>query len=119
MSPVVSYLLLALVVGIFAFRFIRNRAIRKELPAVMDSGATIIDVRTPGEFASGHFPGSSNIPVNELQGSLGKLDKQKAVILCCASGARSAMAAGLLRKNGFTNVTDAGPWQNLNAGRAQ
>jgi rhodanese-related sulfurtransferase len=119
MSPIVSYLLLALVIGVFGYRLIRNRAIRKQLPNVMNTGATIVDVRTPGEFAGGHFPGSTNIPVNELQGSLAKLDRQKPVIVCCASGARSAMAAGLLRKNGFANVTDAGPWQNLNTSQSR
>jgi phage shock protein E len=77
-------------------------------------GATVIDVRTPGEYASGHYEGATNIPVQELQGRLGELgDKQKPVVVYCASGMRSASAATLLTAAGFTDVVNAGALGNL------
>jgi phage shock protein E len=82
----------------------------KELIA---NGAKIIDVRTPDEFAGGHINGSVNIPLNTLPNKIDKLDKNTPLILCCASGMRSSSACGLLKKNGFTQVYNAGSWANL------
>ena len=81
---------------------------------LMKDGAIIIDVRTPGEFTSGHIKGSQNIPLNKLSDSLKKLkDKNKPVITCCASGMRSASAKGILKSNGYVNVYNGGAWQSL------
>lgn len=77
-------------------------------------GAVIIDVRTPQEFQGGHAPGAINIPLDVLPGKLAKLDKSKPIITCCVSGNRSGMAANILTSNGFTEVVNGGPWQNLN-----
>ncbi len=76
-------------------------------------GAKIIDVRTPGEYQSGHIPGSINIPLNELPGKLQQLDKSKPVITCCASGMRSGSAKSLLVANGFRDVHNGGGWTSL------
>ncbi|HJV89601.1 MAG TPA: rhodanese-like domain-containing protein [Holophagaceae bacterium] len=70
----------------------------------------IIDVRTPGEFAGGHAPGSLNIPLDQLEARLGDLDKGRPVILCCATGGRSGMATRFLQSLGYV-ATNAGPWQ--------
>ena len=40
------------------------------------------------------------------------LDRSKTIILCCASGTRSAAAMGILKKHGFENLLNAGPWTN-------
>jgi phage shock protein E len=78
-------------------------------------GAIILDVRTSGEFSNGHIKGSINIPVNKLAANLHKLKaKNKAVITCCASGARSAAAKSILKSNGYTIVHNGGAWQSLN-----
>lgn len=82
----------------------------KELIA---NGAMIIDVRTAGEYAGGHINGSINIPLNILSAKLGSLDKNKPLILCCASGMRSGSACSILKKNGFTQVYNAGSWNSL------
>ena len=74
--------------------------------------AMIIDVRTSKEFADNSNPESINIPLDELESKLATLDKEKTLIVCCASGRRSAIAAALLKKNGFANVVDAGSWRN-------
>ena len=75
-------------------------------------GASIIDVRSPEEFLSGHVKGSVNIPLDKLQGQLGKINKNKPVITCCRSGARSGMAADLLKRNGF-ECYNGGPWTSV------
>ena len=77
------------------------------------SGATILDVRTKGEYQSGHIKGSVNIPLQQLQSQLGKLDKKKPVITCCASGMRSASAKSMLRSSGFGEVYNGGSWHSL------
>lgn len=70
-------------------------------------GATLIDVRSPGEFASGHIDGARNIPVGALGGRMGEIDQDEEVVVYCASGMRSASAAKSLRSAGFT-VHDLG-----------
>lgn len=77
------------------------------------AGAILLDVRTPAEFSGGHIPGSLNIPLQELHTKLKKLDKNKTIITCCASGMRSASARKLLLENGFPNVYNGGGWHAL------
>lgn len=72
----------------------------------------IIDVRTPSEFQGGHAPGSRNIPLDQLEARICDLDKSRPVLLCCATGSRSGMAARWLQSLGF-EATNAGPWQNV------
>lgn len=80
---------------------------------LVQEGAKVIDVRTPGEYQGGHIPGSVNIPLNELPGKLKQLDKSKPIITCCASGMRSGSAKSLLTANGFTEVYNGGGWMGL------
>lgn len=77
--------------------------------ALVDGGARLVDVRSPGEFAGGHLDGALNIPVHELGNRVDELgDKARPVVLYCASGMRSASAAGALRRAGFADVHDLG-----------
>jgi phage shock protein E len=76
---------------------------------LVGSGALLLDVRTPGEFASGHLPGALNVPVGELGGRLEGLGpKERAIVVYCASGVRSAAAAGMLERAGFAKVRNLG-----------
>ena len=75
-------------------------------------GAQIIDVRTPAEFKNGHIKQSKNIPLQQLQSEMKKLDLKKPIITCCASGARSASAKSILKQNGF-EVYNGGGWSSL------
>lgn len=85
-----------------------------DFSVLVKEGATILDVRTKSEFIAGHIRGSINIPVENLSGNINKLKgKNKVVITCCASGARSASAKGILSRNGFTNVHNGGSWMSL------
>ncbi len=76
-------------------------------------GAQIVDVRTKGEYATGHIKGSVNIPLDSLNKNLKKLNKTKPVVTCCASGMRSASAKGILKSNGFNEVHNGGGWTSL------
>jgi len=88
---------------------------KADFAELVKQGATIIDVRTKGEYAGGHIRGSVNIPLDKLVNNLNKLKgKDKPVITCCASGARSASAKGILTSHGFTNVHNGGSWMSLN-----
>ena len=80
---------------------------------VISNGAVILDVRTKGEYQTGHIRNSVNIPVDNLQQNLKKLNKNKPIITCCASGARSASARKILQSNGFENVYNGGSWFSL------
>lgn len=80
-----------------------------DLGAIIEKGATIVDVRTPGEYAGGHIKGSVNIPLASLGSQMAKLKKDKPVITCCASGMRSGSAKSMLQSNGF-EVYNAGSW---------
>jgi len=74
--------------------------------------ATIIDVRTPGEFMMGKVEGSINIPLNEVPGRIEEFKTIEGdIVLCCASGNRSGQATMFLEQNGMTNVYNGGGWQ--------
>ena len=75
----------------------------------IEEGAKIVDVRTSGEFAGGHYPNAVNIPLQEISSRLSEFGaKTKPVIVYCASGARSGSAKSMLEENGFTDVTNGG-----------
>ncbi len=75
---------------------------------------TVIDVRTRAEFSGGHVAGSVNIPLTELPDNMEQLKTmQSPLILCCASGMRSAQAEHYLNREGFDCV-NAGSWLEVN-----
>lgn len=81
---------------------------------LIKEGAIILDVRSKGEYGSGHIRGSMNIAVELLGNNLNKLkDKNKPIITCCASGMRSASAKSILRSKGYTQVYNGGSWTSL------
>ena len=108
-----DYILLGLVAAYFAWRLLSSVLVRRRLPKLLEDGAQLVDVRGPGEFAGGHAPGSVNIPLQEIAERAGELDAERPVVVCCASGTRSAMAAHRLRKHGFKRVINAGSWRTL------
>ena len=67
---------------------------------------TILDVRTPEEFAAGHLRDAKNIPLSDLGSRIGELDKQKtkAVVVVCKQGTRADKAVKMLQKAGFDDV---------------
>jgi NADPH-dependent 2,4-dienoyl-CoA reductase/sulfur reductase-like enzyme/rhodanese-related sulfurtransferase len=67
-------------------------------------GARLLDVRGPGEFATGHLPGAENVPLDALRGALGDWDRAQPFRLYCAVGFRSYLAYRILVQNGFRDV---------------
>jgi rhodanese-related sulfurtransferase len=67
--------------------------------------ALLIDVRDPAEYASGHVTGARNVPLSKLE-SAKELPSNKSLplVVVCATGARAARAAGILKKRGFENA---------------
>ncbi|MEZ5646928.1 MAG: rhodanese-like domain-containing protein [Burkholderiaceae bacterium] len=97
----------------FGFKWWNARRLVAMLPQLKASGATLVDVRTAAEFASGNAPGSINIPLQDLGNRLKEIPASAPVVLCCASGTRSGMARMVLRKNGYAQVFNIGKWTNL------
>jgi rhodanese-related sulfurtransferase len=110
-----QYWPLALLAAWFGHKWWRARRVVALLPSLRQQGAVLLDVRSAAEFASGNAPGTRNIPLSELNARLGEVPRNVPVVVCCASGTRSGMAAMLLKKNGFAPVYNAGSWTALNA----
>jgi phage shock protein E len=72
------------------------------------AGAKVVDVRSPEEFRDGAYTGAVNIPLSDLGRRLAEIPKDKPVVLYCASGARSGMAARVLKQAGYADVVNAG-----------
>jgi rhodanese-related sulfurtransferase len=83
------------------------------LPELKRAGATLVDVRSAGEFASGSAPGTINIPLTQLNQRLGEIPTSAPVVLCCASGTRSGMAKLWLIKSGYKDVHNIGTWHKF------
>ncbi|QIV80539.1 MBL fold metallo-hydrolase [Mycolicibacterium frederiksbergense] len=66
----------------------------------------VVDVRNPGEVEAGTIPDAIAIPVGQLPSRLSELDPTKPTVVYCAGGYRSSVAASLLRRNGFGDVSD-------------
>jgi rhodanese-related sulfurtransferase/rubrerythrin len=71
---------------------------------------TILDVREPAEYESGHIPGALLAPLPELTDYMDRIDRGKPVLVYCAVGGRSRVAAQMLSGQGFTSIL------NLSAG---
>lgn len=98
--------------GIFDMLFGGNNN-TADLKSLINEGAFLVDVRTPGEFADGHVKGSVNIPLDNITKEIAKFKDKKNIIVFCRSGNRSGMAKSLLEQQGFTNVVNGGTWQHV------
>ncbi len=92
-----------------------------QVVALLDEGYQVLDVREPGEFASGTIDGALNIPRGVLEAasdhqypgkSADMQDRDKKWLLLCATSGRSAMAASVMQQMGFKNI------KNINGGIA-
>ena len=108
-----DYIVPGVVIAFVGWRIVSSLRVRRRLPALIKEGAQLVDVRSEGEFAGGHAPGTTNIPLHELEARAAELDPQRWVVVCCASGTRSAVARRRLRGLGFERVLNAGSWRTL------
>lgn len=81
------------------------------------SGALLIDVRRPAEFASGHIDGAINIPVDQIAARIAEVasDKQRSIVVYCLGGMRSASAQQILHGIGYSKVIDGGGYEAMKA----
>ena len=86
---------------------------KADIGALINAGATIVDVRTAKEYAMGNLHESRNIPLDSLAANLGTISRDKPVITCCASGVRSGIARKLLISKGYPEVYNGGSWVSL------
>jgi hydroxyacylglutathione hydrolase len=78
-----------------------------ELVRLLDDNAvTLIDIRNPGEREQGAIPGATHLPLAQLRDNLAEVPTDKPIVVHCAGGWRSSVAASLLRANGFQDVSD-------------
>ena len=91
---------------------VTNSNVSEFATKISDSSVTLVDVRTPGEFMSGHIAGATNIDFESgtFEADIQKLDKAKVYAVYCRSGNRSGQATALMAKDGFKAVF------NLNGG---
>lgn len=79
------------------------------IQADIKNGAKLIDVRTPEEYAAGHFAGATNFDSVKVEaGQLPDIAKDAKVYLYCHSGRRAGIALTAMQKAGFTNVSSLG-----------
>lgn len=80
----------------------------------MVTGAPLLDVRTPEEFATSHIKDAVNLPLADIQsGTLPTVTKDTKIYLYCRSGNRSSQATKILKDAGFTNITDLGAMSSV------
>ena len=81
-----------------------------QLEVFLEQGkaVTLLDVRTEEEFLQGHLDGAVNIPLEELEERGSDLSGERTIVVYCAHGGRSMMAARLLERNGFSVINTAG-----------
>ncbi|MGA6924712.1 MAG: rhodanese-like domain-containing protein [Desulfosarcina sp.] len=77
---------------------------RSYLANMKVEAVTILDVRQPKEYEAGHIPGAVLVPLPELTDHMPRIDRGKPVLVYCASGSRSRMAAQLLSGQGFKDI---------------
>lgn len=84
-----------------------------------DGSVTLLDVRTPGEYARGHIAGFRNIELDTLREHLGELPAGKPVYVHCQSGLRSYVACRILAQHGFTCYNLSGGYRQYAAATAE
>jgi len=106
---------IALVVVVLAAYWLARRLGQisaKSARAYLLQGALIVDVRSNAEFQAGHLPHAIHIPLDEIETLTARRvkDKQKVLLLHCASGIRSGMARRRLIGMGYTRAFNLGSY---------
>jgi phage shock protein E len=102
-----------LLVLIAKFLMAGNPSNGADIAALIESGAVVIDVRSPSEFARQHIDGGLNIPHTVIDRELKDQAKDQSIILYCQSGARATAAKRTLENAGYTQVINAGSMHGL------
>ena len=105
-------LIIAAVVAVVFMLKTAGQISAKDALAHLKNGALVIDVRSPGEFNSGHLPTAINLPLDEIETALPRRvpDKNQVLLLHCQSGMRSGMAKKKLNGLGYANAFNLGSY---------
>ncbi|HUH46840.1 MAG TPA: rhodanese-like domain-containing protein [Arenibacter sp.] len=95
------------------FKKLFDRPDEKALLEAIKNGAILVDVRNAEEVLTGNIKGSINIPLDKIRNGIGKLKKNRTIIVFCASGIRSSRAKSILEENGFQQVINGGSWRRV------
>ncbi|HEX8077590.1 MAG TPA: rhodanese-like domain-containing protein, partial [Chthoniobacterales bacterium] len=68
------------------------------------NGLQLLDVRGPAEWKNGRIPGATHIFLPQLTKRCSELDRERPVLIYCATGYRASLAASLLQREGFSDV---------------
>ena len=112
MSWIVPLIVAALLIVLFLMKQM-GQVSAKDARALLGNGAMVVDVRTAGEFVSGHLPMALNLPLNEIEGDIAHFvrNKDQAMLLHCHSGVRSGIAIKKLKAMGYTNLHNLGSYE--------
>ena len=86
-----------------------------DLPAMLDAGAALLDVRTAAEAAHGAIEGAVNIPHTRLRAHLDEMPVGEPIIIHCAGGSRSSAACSMLARAGRSVINLAGGYRGWTA----
>lgn len=105
------YLFIALIVGWTLWQRLLapmlsgvRRISASEYLKMRDAEHVLVDVRTGSEWANGHAPKAVHIPLDQIRQRMREIPAGRPVVVICASGNRSAMAATALAKHGYSPV---------------
>ena len=107
-----TILIIAGVVAAFLLVAKGGQISTKDAASYLKKGALVIDVRSPGEFNSGHLTNTIHIPLDEITTAVPQRwpDKSQVLLLHCASGMRSGVAQKQLIRFGYTNSFNLGSY---------
>lgn len=113
-KKIIAGLIVLLFIGFIGMQFMNestsiNNITTDEMAKMMDNndGNTVfIDVREPDEFAAGHIPGITNLPLSQLSEETADFPKDAEIVMICRSGNRSMQAAEKLQGYGFTKLVN-------------
>ncbi|MEX1375841.1 MAG: rhodanese-like domain-containing protein [Eubacteriales bacterium] len=93
-----------------------NKISQSKAKEMMNDDVVILDVREKYEYATGHIKNAVNLPLGSIQTNINKVvkDKEKTLLVYCASGARSTSATRMLHSLGYKNAYNFGgiaSWQ--------
>lgn len=108
-----AYILPTLVFVFIIWKIINAIILRKKISEFKSKNAIIIDVRTKEEFQTAANPRSQNIPLDQIQVDIKNFKLSQPIIVCCASGYRSGVAAKIIQRQGFQSVLNGGSWRNV------
>ena len=73
----------------------------EEARTLVKAGATLLDVRSPGEWTQSHIEGAVLVPIDQISARMAEISRDRPVVVYCASGGRSAAGTAALRSAGY------------------